>query len=84
MFSSLPTLSIAVVAAALAAGLAVFFTSAVPEASAAPLTKGDRLSIAASGTACSSQGWPNFEKECQFDLRQPANQARIVRIVGAR
>lgn len=83
MFPSVSALSI-VAAAAVAAGLVVFLTSGVLEANAAPLTKADRLTVVATGTACSSQGWPNFEKKCQFDLRQPANAARIVRIVGAR
>lgn len=85
MFPSVSALSIAAIAAAaVAAGLVIFLTSGVPEASAAPLAKADRLIVVATGTACSSQGWPNFEKKCQFDLRQPANAARIVRIVGAR
>ena len=85
MFRSIAALSIAAIVAAVGvAGLAVFLTSGVPEASAAPLVEGDRLPVVATGTACSSLGWPAYETTCQFDLRRPANEARIVRIVGLR
>jgi hypothetical protein len=85
MFRSIAALSIAaIVAAAGVAGLAAVLTSGVPEASAEPLVKSDRLPVVATGAACSLQGWPAYETKCQFDLRQPGNEARIVRIVGLR
>lgn len=93
MFNSAAATSItAITAAALVAGLGVFFTSAVPQARAEPqfdtgdraLPKGDRLPVPATGTGCSSLGWPRYEQKCQFDLRQPANAARTVRIIALR
>lgn len=94
MFKSVAATSItAIAAAALVAGLGVFFTSAVPQAKAASqveatgeqaLARGDRLPVLASGTGCSSQGWPQFEQRCQFDRRRPANAARQVRIIALR
>jgi hypothetical protein len=80
----------AATAAALIAGLAVFLTSAVPEAKAeqlkAPLEqslgKGDRLPLLAKGSACSTRAWPHYEQNCQFDLRRSADDLRKVRVVG--
>jgi hypothetical protein len=84
MFRSITAQSIAaIVVAAGVAGLVVFVTSGTPEASAAPLVKSEPVPVA-TGAACSSRGWPAYEKTCQFDLRRPANEARIVRIVGLR
>ena len=94
MFNSVAATSItAIASAALVASLAVFCTSAVPQAKAAPqieaprdqaLAQSDRLPVPAAGTGCSSQGWPQYERKCQFDLRQPANAARTVRIIALR
>ena len=84
MFRSITAQSIAaVIAAAVVGGLVVLLTSGAPDASAAPLVRGDRLPVT-TGAACSSRGWPAYEKTCQFDLRQPAGEARIVRIVDLR
>src|ERR1700692_1242296 len=83
----------AMAAAVLLAGLAVFFASLVPEARAetqvaGPLHqsdgKGDRLPALVMGAECSSQGWPHYEQGCQFDLRRPAHEARMVRIIALR
>ena len=79
-------------AAAVVAGIVVFATSATPKANVpnvepAPpqsFAKGDRLAVSVRGTACSQRGWPNFERNCQFDLRQPANAARTVRVIALR
>ena len=80
----------AATAAALIAGLAVFLTSAVPEAKAeqqmtAPLqqslAKGDRLPVLAKGSACSTRAWPHYEQNCQFDLRRSADDVGKVRVV---
>jgi hypothetical protein len=79
-------------AAAIIAGLVVFATSAAPKANvpddnrALPQAsaKGDRLPLHLKGAACSKHGWPNFEKNCQFDLRNPADEARTVRVIALR
>jgi hypothetical protein len=94
MFNSIIVRSItAIVAAALAAGLVVFLTSVVPEASAEsqvmdavhqPHGKADRLPGFVKGTARSSRGWPHYERSCQFDLRRPANEAPSVRVIALR
>jgi hypothetical protein len=92
MLKSITTKSItAIAAAAMAASLAVFLTSAVPEAKAAshvsgaqPLAKGDRLSALTRGAACSSRSWPYYDQNCRFDLRKPANDAPTVRIIALR
>jgi hypothetical protein len=34
------------------------------------------------GNACSVHGWPNFEPKCQFDLREPGGEARIIRVIA--
>ena len=89
-----PTVRIA--AAALVAGaIALAITAApaandfaVPQAQNAtqPLTvaKADRLRVPVKGTACSAHAWPNFEPKCQFDLREPAGEARTVRVIALR
>jgi hypothetical protein len=33
---------------------------------------------------CSAHGWPNFEPKCLFDLREPAGEARTVRVIALR
>jgi hypothetical protein len=79
-------------AAAAVAGLIVFATSATPKANVPNLerappqsfAKGDRLAVSVRGTACSQRGWPNFEQNCQFDLRRPANAAQTVRVIALR
>jgi hypothetical protein len=80
----------AVTAAAVIASLAVFLTSAVPEAKAEAaagalqpaLAKSDRLPVLAKGAACSTRGWPHYEQNCQFDMRKSADDVRTVRVVG--
>ena len=83
----------AVASAALVAGLAVFLTSVASRADDGlrvegalhePHAKGDRLPIHVSGTACSSRSWPAYEQACQFDLRRPASESRVVRVIALR
>ena len=79
---------VGVAAAAFIAGAFVFLTAVAPKANVVddqrtPVSaKGDRLPPALKGAACSRQAWPNFEQNCQFDLRNPANDPRIVRVVA--
>lgn len=83
----------AVTAAVIVAGLAAFCMSAVPEAKAESQiersvpqqshAKSDRLPLLATGAACSSQSWPNYDRNCQFDLRRPANDAPAARRIIA-
>jgi hypothetical protein len=82
----------AVAAAALVAGVVAFLTSAMPPAMAGPQVEGavhqppaksDRGSLLVTGFACSSQSWPNYDLNCQFDTRRPANEAPAVRRVIA-
>ena len=40
------------------------------------------LRIPIRGNLCSAHGWPNFEPSCQFDLREPAGEARAVRVIA--
>ncbi len=40
--------------------------------------------VSVRGTACSKHGWPNFEHSCQFDFRQPTNEAQTVRVIALR
>jgi hypothetical protein len=79
VLSSTAGQSLAAVAAAFVAGIAVLAVSIEPEAGPVPQ---DLPSAVATGTACSSRGWPTFEEKCQFDLRQPGHEARIVRIIA--
>ena len=82
----------AAAAAALVAGLAVFFAPVASQARAethAAATslqrlsaKGDRLPQLVTGRACSSASWPNYDQACQFDLRRSADDIRVVRIVN--
>lgn len=77
-------------AAAIVAGFTVMPIAAAPKANIPGNTatrpqdsaKSNRLAVA--GTACSQRGWPEFERSCQFDLRQPSNQARTVRVLALR
>jgi hypothetical protein len=79
------------IAAVAAAGLAAFLVSVVPEAKAdAPVigspqvssAKADRLPELAA--ACLAQAWPQYDRNCQFDRRRPANAARAVRVIALR
>jgi hypothetical protein len=79
--SSIAGPSLSVIAAAIVAGIVVFAGSGEPQEIAVPQ---DLPPAAATGTACSSRGWPAFEEKCQFDLRQPGHEARIVRIIAIR
>jgi hypothetical protein len=90
----------AIAGAALVAALTVFLTSPIPQARAETqaaidqprvkgdplpvLIKGDRLPVQAKGTACSSRGWPYYERKCEFDFRRPADETRTVRVIALR
>ena len=90
MFKSMIAKSVTIVAAAvLVAGFAAFSTAAVPEANARslvvlPHAKGDRLPMRVRGPACSLRSWPYYDRDCQFDLRKPANEAGTVRLIALR
>jgi hypothetical protein len=83
-------------AAALVAGVIALAITAAPAAKAVALTqaqdakqmqtvaKADRLRVPVRGAACSVHGWPAFEPKCQFDTREPAGEARTVRIIALR
>jgi len=80
-----------ITAATLIAGIVTFATTSAPAADVLAVTvpdanhtKGDRLRVAAKGSGCSVNGWPNFEPECQFDLREPGGAARNVRVIALR
>jgi hypothetical protein len=83
---------IKVTVAAAIAGLFVFATAAPPKANVPDNTrpppqaaaKSDRLPLPDKGTACSLQGWPDFERKCQFDLRRVDNEAQAVRVIALR
>jgi hypothetical protein len=78
------------------AGLTVVLTSVAPQASAEPqikahqpVAKGSRIparitGAACSSDACSSDAWPNHDRNCQFDRRQAANDLRTVRVIALR
>jgi hypothetical protein len=83
-------------AAALIAGVIAFAISAAPAANDASVAQGpeatqlqtvaraDRLRVPVKGTACSVHAWPNFEPKCQTDAREPAGEARTVRVIALR
>lgn len=81
-----------IAAAALVAGVTAFAITAAPGANhdaakptlPQPFAKSDRLHVPVKGPACSKHGWPNVESKCQFDLREPAGVARIVRVIALR
>ena len=83
-----PTTRIA--AAVFVASVIAFAVTAAPAANDGaatppqPSAKTDRLHVPVKGTACSMHGWPNFEPKCQFDLREPAGEARTIRIIDLR
>jgi hypothetical protein len=81
----------AAMAAALVGGFAVYLAPVQSQAGVEtqreaalqrPHVKGDRLPPLVTGRACSSASWPNYDRGCQFDLRRPADDVRIVRIVS--
>lgn len=79
-----------IAAAVLVAGVIAFAITVAPAANDGaakptqllPLAKADRLHVPVKGTACSKHGWPNIEPRCQFDLREPAGEARTVRVIA--
>jgi hypothetical protein len=81
-------------AAALVAGAVALAITAAPAANGAAVAqeakqvqtpaKADRLRVPVKGTACSVHAWPNFEPKCQFDAREPAGEARTVRVIALR
>jgi hypothetical protein len=81
-------LIIAITAAAVIAAILVGITSAPPNAAAnkaaaladAPVNS-ERISAPVMGAECSTRAWPNFDYNCQFDRRNPANEARVVRVI---
>ena len=82
MFNS----AIKIAVAAGIAGLVVFAAWASPKANASDhaSAKGDRLAFVLRSAACSHHGWPDFERQCQRDVRMPANEARAVRVLALR
>jgi hypothetical protein len=93
-FASKPILRIA--AAALVAGAIALAITAAPAGNdfvpaqvqdakqPSTIAMADRLRVPVKGTACSVHAWPNFEPKCQFDLREPAGEARTVRVIALR
>jgi hypothetical protein len=79
-------------AAVLVAGVVAVAITAAPAANgqeakptlSKPFAKADRLGVALKGSACSLHGWPNFEPQCQFDVREPAGEARTIRVIALR
>jgi hypothetical protein len=76
-----------------ATAMGVFLISGMSDAKAKPVTpiaveqigaKGDRLPVLVKGAACSSRAWPNYEPNCQFDMRRPFAEMRTVRIIALR
>jgi hypothetical protein len=81
----------AVALAAVLAGLTVVLTTVAPQASAepqitaaGPAAKANRLGARITGAACSSAAWPNYDRNCQFDRRQAADNVPTVRIIALR
>jgi len=75
------------IAFAITAAPAANDSTAVPSQVTAPTQlsgKADRLRVTVKGTACSQHGWPNFEPKCQFDSREPAGEARAIRVIALR
>jgi hypothetical protein len=88
MFTSIKCKLIAVVGAAALASLIAVSIVLAPPAKAAQTqdtvqwhTKGDRLTMRSTGSACSSLGWPNYEQSCQFDLIRSVDRPRTVRVL---
>jgi hypothetical protein len=83
-----------VMAGALLAGSVVFLASVAPQAKADTLAASALLPVLAvndrlpakiadkiAKVACSSQNWPNYDRSCQFDLRQPDGAVVNVRVL---
>src|SRR5215212_7789612 len=88
MFTPIKCKLIAIVGAAALASLSAVSVALAPPAKAARTrdtvqshTKGDRLPMRSTGSACSSLGWPHYEQSCLFDLRRSADAARTVRVL---
>ena len=90
--TSITTIAVSalIVAGALLAGSVVFLTSIAPDANAETLAasallpapaKSELLPATMKGSACSSQSWPNYDRNCQFDLRQVAGDVVKVRVL---
>lgn len=77
-----------VAAAALVAGMAVFWMPAAPKAEAQAIaghSKADRLSVLANTEIpCTLTSWPNYEANCRFDLRASSGGIRTVRNIALR
>lgn len=74
-------------AVAVAASLALVWTALVPEAKAEVAVERmlpQAIPSAAMGSACSARSWPNYDQNCQFDLRSSADEARAVRVIALR
>jgi hypothetical protein len=83
----------AIVAATLAAALTLFSPEVKAEPTLAAVAqakqtsvhaKADRLPLPRKGSACSAQGWPQYEQNCQFDIRRSSSEPRKVRIIALR
>jgi len=46
--------------------------------------KADRLRVPVTARTCMQHNWPNFEVRCLFDAREPAGEARTVRVIALR
>jgi hypothetical protein len=77
-FASAAGLAITASRSANEPGRQVQGTTTQPYASANP----GRLRVPMKGNVCSVHGWLNFEPKCQFDLREPADEARTVRVLA--
>jgi hypothetical protein len=83
----------AIMAVTFLGGVTVVLLSGVSDAKAKPVTevavqethaKGDRLPVLQKGAACSSRAWPNYEPNCEFDIRPPFGEMRTVRTIALR
>ena len=76
---------ITIATAAAVAALIVFATALPPNATPSEVSAtSGQIPVLPKGTACSARGWPNFEQSCQFDFRNPANEARHIRVIALR
>jgi hypothetical protein len=76
----------AVMAAAIAGAMAVIMTGGAPAEPAPPLDASlVQANPEARESACLLQGWPNYARHCQFDLRAGGHTgAAIVRVIALR
>jgi hypothetical protein len=56
--------------------------SGVQDATPAAFADSTHLRVPVRGNLCSAHGWPNFEPSCQFDLREPGGEARVIRVIA--